>query len=63
MRELAAVLKDFPGESPVLVQLMKSDGPHTLQLGPAYGQAMQTYVSDTGKDGNPCTSGNPCRTL
>jgi hypothetical protein len=34
-----------------------------LQLAPAYGQAMRTYVSGTGKDGNPCTLANPCRTL
>jgi Right handed beta helix region len=34
-----------------------------LQLAPAYGQAMRTYVSGTGKDGNPCTVVNPCRTL
>src|SRR5215472_5259278 len=34
-----------------------------LQLAPAYGQAMRTYVSGTGKDGAPCTLANPCRTL
>ena len=34
-----------------------------LQLAPAYGQAMRTYVSGTGNDGNPCTLANPCRTL
>src|SRR5258708_25134143 len=34
-----------------------------LQLEPAYGQAMRTYVSGTGKDGTACTLANPCRTL
>jgi hypothetical protein len=34
-----------------------------LQLAPAYGQAMRTYVSGTGKDGTACTLANPCRTL
>src|SRR5207249_2504842 len=34
-----------------------------LQLAPAHGQAMRTYVSGTGKDSNPCTVANPCRTL
>jgi DNA polymerase-3 subunit alpha len=36
VRELATVLKDFPGESPVLLTLVKSDGPHTLQFGPEF---------------------------
>ena len=33
-----------------------------LQLAHAHGQAMRTYVSGTGKGGNPCTLANPCRT-
>src|SRR4051794_10656519 len=34
VRELAAVVRDFPGESPIFVDLQMSIGPRTLQLGP-----------------------------
>lgn len=34
-----------------------------LPIAPACGQAMRTYVSGTGNDGNPCTLASPCRTL
>jgi len=34
--ELAVVLRDFPGEAPVLVDLEMSDGARTLQFGPGY---------------------------
>jgi hypothetical protein len=34
-----------------------------LQLAPAYGQAMRTYVSGSGNDSSPCTSAQPCRSL
>ena len=36
IRELAALVKDFPGESPVYVSLETSQGPKTLALGPEY---------------------------
>jgi DNA polymerase III subunit alpha len=37
VRELATLVKDFPGEAPVLVSLQMSDGARkTLQLGPGY---------------------------
>jgi DNA polymerase-3 subunit alpha len=36
IRELALLVKDFPGESPVYVSLATSDGPRTLALGPGY---------------------------
>ncbi|HEY2936085.1 MAG TPA: DNA polymerase III subunit alpha, partial [Gaiellaceae bacterium] len=36
VRELAALLKDFPGESPVLVRLDRTEGPQTLQFGPEF---------------------------
>ncbi|HUK44507.1 MAG TPA: DNA polymerase III subunit alpha [Gaiellaceae bacterium] len=34
--ELASLLRDFPGESPVLVDCVTSQGPLVLRLGPAY---------------------------
>jgi DNA polymerase-3 subunit alpha len=34
--ELAAVVRDFPGESPVIVDVDTSSGRKTLQLGPGY---------------------------
>jgi DNA polymerase-3 subunit alpha len=34
--ELARLVQDFPGESPVYVSLDTSDGPRTLALGPRY---------------------------
>jgi DNA polymerase III subunit alpha len=36
VRELAAVVKDFPGEAPVFVDLVTSTGPKLLELGPNY---------------------------
>ena len=36
VRELAGLLKDFPGESPVYLTLLKADGPSTLQFGPGF---------------------------
>jgi hypothetical protein len=36
VRELAAVVRDFPGEAPVLVDLVTSNGPKLLELGPSY---------------------------
>jgi DNA polymerase-3 subunit alpha len=36
IRELALLVKDFPGESPVYVSLDTSAGPKTLALGPGY---------------------------
>ena len=33
IRELAALVKDFPGEAPVVVDLVTSDGPRVFQLG------------------------------
>ncbi len=33
IRELAAVVRDFPGEAPVVVDLVTSEGPRTFQLG------------------------------
>jgi DNA polymerase-3 subunit alpha len=36
IRELAAVVKDFPGEAPVILDLVTSDGPRTFQFGPDY---------------------------
>jgi DNA polymerase-3 subunit alpha len=36
VRELAAVVKDFPGEAPVLLDLVTSNGPKLLELGPDY---------------------------
>ncbi|TMM13457.1 MAG: hypothetical protein E6F98_06015 [Actinobacteria bacterium] len=36
VRELAAVVKDFPGEAPVYVDLVTSNGPKVLELGPSY---------------------------
>src|SRR4051812_37205259 len=36
VRELASVVKDFPGETPVLVSLSTSQGETTLALGPDY---------------------------
>ena len=36
IRDLAEVVRGFPGESPVIVALDTSDGPRTLQFGPEY---------------------------
>jgi DNA polymerase III subunit alpha len=36
VRELAALVKDFPGEAPVFVDLVTSMGPKLLELGPGY---------------------------
>jgi hypothetical protein len=36
IRELAALVKDFPGEAPVFVETITSAGPKLLQLGPEY---------------------------
>ncbi len=36
IRELARLVKEFPGESPVFVSLETSQGPKTLALGPEY---------------------------
>ncbi|MGB2875146.1 MAG: DNA polymerase III subunit alpha [Gaiellaceae bacterium] len=36
IRELAGVVKDFPGEAPVIVDLVTSDGPRVFQLGPDF---------------------------
>jgi DNA polymerase-3 subunit alpha len=36
VRELAAVVKDFPGEAPVYVDLVTSMGSKLLELGPNY---------------------------
>jgi len=36
VRELAAVVKDFPGEAPVILALETSDGPRTLAFGPEH---------------------------
>ena len=36
IRELAALVKDFPGEAPVYVEAITSTGPKLLQLGPGY---------------------------
>jgi DNA polymerase III subunit alpha len=36
VRELAAVVKDFPGEAPVYLDLVTSNGPKLLELGPDY---------------------------
>jgi len=36
VRELAAVVKDFPGEAPVYLDLVTSNGPRVMELGPDY---------------------------
>jgi DNA polymerase-3 subunit alpha len=36
IRELAGLVKDFPGDAPVIVALETSQGPRTLELGPEY---------------------------
>jgi DNA polymerase-3 subunit alpha len=36
VRDLALLVRDFPGESPVIVALETSLGPKTLQLGPEF---------------------------
>jgi DNA polymerase III subunit alpha len=36
IRELAAVVRDFPGEAPVMVDLVTSEGPRTFQFGTDY---------------------------
>ncbi len=36
IRELAGVVRDFPGEAPVYVDLVTSVGPKLLELGPEY---------------------------
>ncbi len=42
IRDLAHLVKDYPGESPVFVALETSLGPKTLALGPAYRVAIDT---------------------
>src|SRR5262252_7696506 len=34
-----------------------------LSAVPAQAQAMRTFVSGSGKDGNPCTATSPCQTF
>jgi DNA polymerase-3 subunit alpha len=36
IRELAAVVRDFPGDAPVVVDLVTSEGPRTFQFGTDY---------------------------
>jgi DNA polymerase-3 subunit alpha len=36
IRELAALVRDFPGDSPVVVDLVTSEGPRVFQLGSDY---------------------------
>jgi len=36
VRELALLVKDFPGEAPVYLDLVTSNGPKLLELGPGY---------------------------
>ena len=36
IRELATVVKDFPGEAPVVLDLVTSEGPRTFQFGSDY---------------------------
>src|SRR5690242_7939570 len=36
IRELAALVKDFPGEAPVVVDIVTSEGPRIFQLGSEY---------------------------
>jgi len=36
IRELAAVVRDFPGEAPVVIDLITSEGPRTFQFGTDY---------------------------
>jgi DNA polymerase-3 subunit alpha len=36
IRELAAVIRDFPGDSPVYIDCVSSAGGHTYRLGPSY---------------------------
>ena len=36
IRELAALVRDFPGEAPVVVDLVTSEGPRTFQFGTDY---------------------------
>jgi hypothetical protein len=36
IRELAALVKEYPGDAPVVVALETSTGPKTLQLGNDY---------------------------
>jgi DNA polymerase-3 subunit alpha len=36
IRELAAVVKDFPGEAPVVLDMETSEGPRTFQFGADY---------------------------
>jgi DNA polymerase-3 subunit alpha len=36
IRELAALVKDFPGEAPVVVDIVTSEGPRVFQLGTEY---------------------------
>jgi DNA polymerase-3 subunit alpha len=42
IRDLAHLVKDYPGESPVYVSLETSLGPKTLALGPDYRVAIDT---------------------
>jgi len=36
IRELAGVVRDFPGEAPVIVDMITSGGPKTMRFGPGY---------------------------
>src|SRR5438067_2645952 len=36
IRELAALVRDFPGEAPVVVDMVTSEGPRVFQLGPDF---------------------------
>jgi DNA polymerase III subunit alpha len=36
IRDLAGVVRDFPGEAPVLIDLLTSEGPKTLRLGASH---------------------------
>jgi DNA polymerase-3 subunit alpha len=42
VRDLAALVGEFPGESPVIVSLETSFGPRTLQFGPKFRVAPDT---------------------
>jgi DNA polymerase-3 subunit alpha len=36
IRELAGVVREFPGESPVIVDMVTSQGPRSMRLGPDF---------------------------
>ena len=36
MRELATLLREYPGEAPVLLMLDREAGPQTLRFGPQF---------------------------